>query len=179
MQFLTILTDALLFCIYLISYVLVVLDLVEILKYLILAICLSPELRKQDWIASNAFIFHSCLKRASLELEETQGTPSISQFLVRKSCNTTKRETTLVRPKILLFMVKALYFQSSGQTNKCQIEVLFKWSDQSCTPSPSPELYLSALAFLIVFECLVRLIFIFGRQNVTDHSIAIVDHYLD
>ena len=46
----------------------------------------------------------------------------------------------LVRPlrpwsdKNLSFTVKALYFQSSGQTNNCQIEVLFKWSDQSCTP---------------------------------------------
>ena len=42
---------------------------------------------------------------------------------------------TLVGPKILLFMVIALYFQSSGRTNNCQIEVLFKWSDQSCTLS--------------------------------------------
>ena len=42
---------------------------------------------------------------------------------------------TLVGPKIFIFMVKALYFQSSGRTNNCQIEVLFKWSDQSCTPS--------------------------------------------
>ena len=32
---------------------------------------------------------------------------------------------TLVAPKIFLFMVKALYFQSSGQTSNCQIEVLF------------------------------------------------------
>ena len=38
---------------------------------------------------------------------------------------------TLVGPKILLFMVKALLFQCSGRTNNCQIEVLFKWSDQS------------------------------------------------
>ena len=45
---------------------------------------------------------------------------------------------TLVGPKIFLFMVKALYFQSSGRTNNCQIEVLFKWSDQSCTPSTAP-----------------------------------------
>ena len=36
---------------------------------------------------------------------------------------------TLVRPKILLFMVNALYFQSPGGTNDCQIEALFKWLD--------------------------------------------------
>ena len=41
---------------------------------------------------------------------------------------------TLMGPKSLLFMVKALYFESSGRTNNCHIEVLFKWSDQSCTP---------------------------------------------
>ena len=35
-------------------------------------------------------------------------------------------------------MVKALYFQSSGWTNNCQIEVPFKWLDQSCTPSTAP-----------------------------------------
>ena len=35
-------------------------------------------------------------------------------------------------------MVKALYFQSSGRTNDCQIKVLFKWLDQSCTPSVAP-----------------------------------------
>ena len=45
---------------------------------------------------------------------------------------------TLVEPKILSFMVKDLYFQSSGRTNNCHIEVLFKWSDQSCTPSAAP-----------------------------------------
>ena len=43
--------------------------------------------------------------------------------------------STLVGPKILSFMVKALYFQGSGRTNNCRIEALFKWSDQSCTPS--------------------------------------------
>ena len=51
---------------------------------------------------------------------------------------------TLVVPKILLFMVKASYFQSSGQTKNCQIEVLFKWSDRSCTPSAAvPEILAS------------------------------------
>ena len=45
---------------------------------------------------------------------------------------------TLIGPKISSFMIKALYFQSSGQTNICQIEVLFKWSEQSCTPSAAP-----------------------------------------
>ena len=45
---------------------------------------------------------------------------------------------TLVGPKILSFMVKALYFQSSGRTNNCQIEVIYKWSDQSSTPSTIP-----------------------------------------
>ena len=44
----------------------------------------------------------------------------------------------LGRTKNLSFMVKALYFQGSGRTNNCQIEVLFKWSDQSCTPSGAP-----------------------------------------
>ena len=33
---------------------------------------------------------------------------------------------TLVGPKILSFMVKALYFQSYGWTNNCQIEVHFQ-----------------------------------------------------
>ena len=33
---------------------------------------------------------------------------------------------TLVGPKILSFMVKALYFQSYGRTNNCQIEVHFQ-----------------------------------------------------
>ena len=33
---------------------------------------------------------------------------------------------TLVGPKILLFVVKALYFQSSGRTNNCQIWVFFQ-----------------------------------------------------
>ena len=46
---------------------------------------------------------------------------------------------TLVGPKILSFMVKALYLQSSGRINNCQIEILFKWSNQSCTPSTAPE----------------------------------------
>ena len=46
---------------------------------------------------------------------------------------------TLVRPKTLSFIIKVLYFQSSGQTNNCQVEVLFKWLDQSCTPFTSPE----------------------------------------
>ena len=40
-------------------------------------------------------------------------------------------------------MVKASYFQSSGQTKNCQIEVLFKWSDRSCTPSAVPEILAS------------------------------------
>ena len=42
---------------------------------------------------------------------------------------------TLVGPKILPFMVKALCFQSFGRTDNCQIDALFRWSDQSCTPS--------------------------------------------
>ena len=49
---------------------------------------------------------------------------------------------TLVGPKILSFMVKALYFQSYGRTNNCQIQVLYKWSDQSSTPSATPETYI-------------------------------------
>ena len=44
----------------------------------------------------------------------------------------------VVGPKIVSFMVKALYFQSYGRTKNCRIEVLFKWSDQSCTPSAAP-----------------------------------------
>ena len=39
---------------------------------------------------------------------------------------------TLVGPKTLLFMVKALWFQCSGRTNN------FKWSDQSWAPSAAP-----------------------------------------
>ena len=38
-------------------------------------------------------------------------------------------QSALVGPKVLLFMNKAMYFQSSGQTNNCQIEVLFSWTD--------------------------------------------------
>ena len=52
---------------------------------------------------------------------------------------------TLVGPKILLVMVIALYFQRFGRTNNCQIEVRFKWSDQSCTPS-------AALVCLIIIH---------------------------
>ena len=58
----------------------------------------------------------------------------------------------LVGPKILPFMVKTMYFQSSGRTKNCQIEVLFKWSDQSCTPfapppPPPPVLWTRALCY--------------------------------
>ena len=45
---------------------------------------------------------------------------------------------TLVGPKILLSWSNALYFQNYGRTNNYQIEFLFKWSDQSCTPSAAP-----------------------------------------
>ena len=48
---------------------------------------------------------------------------------------------TLVRPKILPFMVKALCFQSFGRTNNCQIDALFRWSDQSCTSSAASGKY--------------------------------------
>ena len=34
--------------------------------------------------------------------------------------------STLVGPKISSFMVKALYFQGSGQTSNCRIKALFK-----------------------------------------------------
>ena len=47
---------------------------------------------------------------------------------------------TLVGPKILSFKFKALYFRSYGRINNCHIEVLFEWSDQSCTPSAAPDL---------------------------------------
>ena len=36
-------------------------------------------------------------------------------------------------------MVKVLHSKSSGRTNNCQIEILFKRSDQSCTPSAALE----------------------------------------
>ena len=40
----------------------------------------------------------------------------------------------LVGPKMLAFMIKALYFQSFGRTNNyCQVEMVFRWLDQSCT----------------------------------------------
>ena len=42
---------------------------------------------------------------------------------------------TSVGLKILLFMVKALCFQSFGQINNCQTDALFRWSDQSWAPS--------------------------------------------
>ena len=47
---------------------------------------------------------------------------------------------TLVGPKIFSFIVKALYFQSSGRIDDFRIEVLFKWSDQSHIPSAAPDL---------------------------------------
>ena len=53
------------------------------------------------------------------------------------TCTDGQSYPTLVGPNILSFMVKALYFQSSGRTNNCQTEVLFKWSDQSCIRSPA------------------------------------------
>ena len=55
---------------------------------------------------------------------------------------------TLVGPKMLASMVKALYFQSFGRTNNyCQVEMVFIWLDQSCTAfAPSRTVYLSALA---------------------------------
>ena len=34
---------------------------------------------------------------------------------------------------------KVLYFQNFGQTNKYVVEVFLKWSDQSRTPSVTPE----------------------------------------
>ena len=40
---------------------------------------------------------------------------------------------------VIFNIVKALYFQSSGRTNNCQIVVLYKWSDQSCTPSAASD----------------------------------------
>ena len=54
---------------------------------------------------------------------------------------------TLVGPNILPFMVKALYFQSFGRTNNCQIDALIRWSDQSCTPSAA-----SAIKFLFIMS---------------------------
>ena len=47
---------------------------------------------------------------------------------------------TLVGPKILPFMVKALYFQSFGRTNNCQIDALIRSSDQSFTPSAASDM---------------------------------------
>ena len=47
---------------------------------------------------------------------------------------------TSVGPKILPFMVKALCFESFGRTNNCQTDALFRWSDQSCTPSAASEI---------------------------------------
>ena len=55
---------------------------------------------------------------------------------------------TLVRPKMLSFTVKALYFQSSGMTSNYQIEVLFKWSEQFCTPSDPPPLSYAGINFI-------------------------------
>ena len=70
-----------------------------------------------------AFIFSTYIKkiiagRASL-------TSQVQPWYDQKSCH--------------LWSIKALYFQSSGQANNCQIELLFKWSDQSCTPSTTPK----------------------------------------
>ena len=63
---------------------------------------------------------------------------AIFTFLQHRAGGAGPTTPTLVGPKILSFMVKALYFQSSGQTNNCQIEVLYKWLDQSSTPSATP-----------------------------------------
>ena len=58
---------------------------------------------------------------------------------------------TLVGPKMLSFMVEALYFQSFGWTNNnCQVEMVFRWLDQSCTASAAPVLLL-----LRIFNCII------------------------
>ena len=61
---------------------------------------------------------------------------------MNKAGGTGPTTPTLVGPKILSFMVKFSHFQSFGRTfgrtNKCQIEVFLKWSEQSCTPSAAP-----------------------------------------
>ena len=66
----------------------------------------------------------------------------------------------LVGSKISSSMVKALYFQSSGRTNNCQIEVFFKWSDPSCTPLCFGENYTSFEISKVVsrapFVCLLH-----------------------
>ena len=54
----------------------------------------------------------------------------------RRSGSTT---ATLVGPKILPFAVKVLYFQNFNRTNNCLVEVFLKWSDQSRTPSATPD----------------------------------------
>ena len=43
---------------------------------------------------------------------------------------------------MLSFIVKALYFQGFGQTNNCQVEMVFRRLDQSCTASAAPVLLL-------------------------------------
>ena len=58
--------------------------------------------------------------------------------IVRRASGAGLITPTLVGPKILSFMVKGLYFQGSGWTNNCHIEVCFKWLDQSYTPSIAP-----------------------------------------
>ena len=73
--------------------------------------------------------------------------PSVPNFFFCRVGGAGLTTRIMVKPKILSFMVKVLKFHSSGRTNNCQVEVLFKWSDQSCTPSAAlvvtvyPNLY--------------------------------------
>ena len=60
------------------------------------------------------------------------------EIILHKAAGAGPTTPTLVRPKILSCKFKALNFQSYGQTNNCHIEILFEWSDQSCTPSTAP-----------------------------------------
>ena len=67
---------------------------------------------------------------------------------------------TLVGPKILLCMVNALYIQNYGRTNNSQIELLFKWSDQSCTPSAALDSTDSHLTICVLFNDIALPLFI-------------------
>ena len=63
---------------------------------------------------------------------------------------------TLVRPKVWLFMVKVLHSKSSGRTNNCQIEILFKRSDQSYTPSAALVLLIYVVDLVSVASVNIR-----------------------
>ena len=66
-------------------------------------------------------------------------------------------------------MVKPLYLQSSGGTNNCQIEVLFKWLEES-TCIPSTILVISPLSIVIEYVTIRIQDFFLKKKWVLDQT---------